>query len=103
MASQESPYQILYHQVARNQLQACVRQLSLADWDMPALTEKLKIMEAHLKRNPLDYGEALYQLRPLELIIAIACARPFAFHVGVHEKSRTVFVREAALMTLDET
>lgn len=103
MASQESAYRIIYHQVARNQAQACVSRLSLAGWEMRALSEKLATMEAALKESPLSYAEALYQLRPLGLIIAIVCARPFAFHIGVHEESRTVFIREAAQMTMDET
>ena len=96
-------YRLVYHDVARKQVQTCASQLSLAGWDLHAMTEKLAKMELGLKRSPLDYGEALYQLRPLGLVIAIVCVRPLAFHVGVHEETRTVFIREATLMTLGDT
>ena len=96
-------YQLVYHERFRGQLRECTKVLLRAGWKMDRITEILTAMETHLRDEPLEYGEAKFHLRPLDLIITIVCARPFAVHVGVSESTRTVFIRDVVLMTSDKT
>ncbi len=96
-------YQLVYHERFRGQLRECTKVLLRAGWEMNRITEVLTTMETHLRQEPLEYGEAKFQLRPQALIITIVCVRPFAVHVGVSEATRTIFIRDVTLMTSEKT
>jgi hypothetical protein len=100
MSPPEPPYRVAYHQNARNQVQACVTALLAAGWDKEALGSVLEKLEDRLKTDPAECGETLFRVAQLDLLVAIVCARPFTLHIGIHEKSRTVFVRHVGLLTL---
>jgi hypothetical protein len=97
-----SGFQLVYHERFRIQLQECIKTLLRADWEMKEVLAVLTEMEARLRAEPLEYGEAKYRLRPHDLIVVTVCARPFSVHVSVSEAMRTVFLREAVLMTIEK-
>jgi hypothetical protein len=53
-----------------------------------------RIIINKLQNEPLTFGEPHFHLRHLELEIRIAIVSPLAICYGVHEKSRSVFIKE---------
>ncbi|TMQ33249.1 MAG: hypothetical protein E6K70_14150 [Planctomycetota bacterium] len=53
-----------------------------------------RIIINKLQNEALTFGEPHFHLRHLELEIRIAIVSPLAICYGVHEKSRSVFIKE---------
>jgi hypothetical protein len=94
--SSESPYRIVYHRVTHKQLAACIAELRAAGWEKTALVEILKTAERRLKQDPNTCGEPIFDLRALDIVVSVFC-----IHFGTHEQTRSVFVRDVAVMTLN--
>ena len=100
MSSSEAPYRVVHHAVARKQLRDCLAALLAAEWDLSELTDIYTKAERGIEQSPSSFGEPHFQLRALDMTVAVVCARPFNIQIGIHEKSRTVFVRSVRLLTL---
>ena len=96
----EPEYRIIYHDIVKEQIRQCMVALIAAGWQKGALVNMLATAERRLKVDPTACGEPLYNLPLLGMIVYIFCVRPFRLHFGIHQQSRTVFIREVALLTL---
>jgi hypothetical protein len=82
-------------------LNAFVDDLLLAGWKKQTVAGLIKTMDERLKRDPLGFGNPLYTLRATHIKIHVGFVRPFSFQFGVHEESKSVFVRRLVLMTTE--
>jgi hypothetical protein len=55
--------------------------------------DALRAILTRLRDNPKDFGERLYRLPALKLVIYHAVIAPIAVDYGVHEEKALVFIR----------
>jgi hypothetical protein len=60
--------------------------------------DALKVINQQLQTNPVAFGDPLYPLPALKLIVYIRAVFPIAIDYGVHQEKRLVFVRSVRLM-----
>jgi hypothetical protein len=52
-----------------------------------------RIIEQRLRTDPVEFGEPLYRLAALELVVCHAAVTPLVVDYAVHESRRLVFIR----------
>ncbi len=99
MSPNEPEYRVVYSEAIRSALNTYVDVLLLAGWEKQAVRALVTSMDNNLKRNPTYFGNPLYSLKTSKIIINVGFVRPLAAQFGIHEKSKSVFVRKLILMT----
>lgn len=64
-----------------------------------AFLQLLRRMYERLRRDPLTFGEPLYRLPALKLLIRQAAIAPLVVVYGVHEEQPHVFIRDFKLLS----
>jgi hypothetical protein len=96
--SGDSVYHVVYPKVVRTALNAHVDELLSAGWEKRDLGSLLKTLDDRLRREPVELGNPLYSLKTRNIVINVGFAGPFAVQFGIHEESKSVFVRKFILM-----
>lgn len=58
----------------------------------------LQLLNERLQIDPLSFGEPLYQLPNLKLLVCIQIVRPIAMDYGVHQELPLVFLKDVRLI-----
>jgi hypothetical protein len=68
--------------------------LAAADGRRDQFLSALRSITERLKRDPMSFGEELFDLRGLRLTIKVGVVLPIAVEFGIYEERRQVFVRD---------
>lgn len=90
-------YRVSQSAAVDEQLRGIIAQ-ARAEGRLRALTAALKWVKEELERTPDEFGESREYYAAAALAARIGFARPLAVGFGVHEPSRTVFVRRFGLL-----
>jgi hypothetical protein len=97
MPQNSHSYQVIRSENTRTQLKEwgeVARELGLLD----QYVASLKAIERKMQTEPLSWGDPVYPLSSLKLIIYRGIYWPFVVHYGVNEGKRLVFVKEYDLL-----
>lgn len=93
MEHSETPYQVDYAGLFLRQLEDLVNQAvrlgTLAD-----LAATVKTIHQRLSMTPLEWGDPLYRLRHLELIVYRGTLAPINVHYAVDEQRKLVYLTQ---------
>jgi hypothetical protein len=64
----------------------------------PAFLDVLRQINERLRDDPLGFGEPLYQLPALKLLVHQGIMRPLVVTFGVHDELLVVFIRVVKLL-----
>ena len=103
MSPEEAGYRAVYSEAIRAVLNGHVEALMQAGWGKKLLAGLIQTMERRLRHNPNDFGEPLYTLRAMKIKVCVGFVRPFSVQFGIHEESKSVFVRKLVLMTTKQS
>ncbi len=97
----EAEYRVVYSHPILDALNDHVDAQLRAGRQKASVSSIVKAIDDRLKREPSGFGEPLYALNAINVNVSVGFVRPFAVQFGVHEKSRSVFVRKLVLMTTE--
>jgi hypothetical protein len=92
-----APYRVVRSEAIRQRLKQwgeAAEKVGLID----TYAEALQAIEEKLVNEPLTWGDPLYPLRHLELMIHRGIYWVFVVEYGVHERERVVFIKEYRLL-----
>jgi hypothetical protein len=102
MPPSEAEFHVVYSDAIRAALTTHINALVQAGWPKKSVRKLVATMDDRLRHSPRDFGEPLYTLRTTNICVSIGFVRPLAVQFGVHEESKSVFVRKIILMTTDQ-
>lgn len=95
--SAAAPYRVVRSEKVRDQLRQwaeTAKQLGFID----PYIDALRIIEEKLRREPLAWGDPLYRLPNLELLLCRGIYSIFLVEYGVQESKRLVFIKDYKLL-----
>jgi hypothetical protein len=91
-------YVVRFSGIAKKQAKQRFQEALQAGNDKRFIAALRRILD-QLQRQPLTFGEPLYRLPALQLVVYHAAVAPVAVDYGVHEQQPFVFIRGVQAMS----